>query len=95
VIYTQALNTKTQKILNAQWLRDSIAGQKKSGIELAKFIIGGVNIAKQNPHRFITDLPPIFRNLNIFIIGTVGVDILRRFPAVIIDPTRSRVILVK
>ena len=95
VIYTQAIDPRTEKILDAQWHQDSIAGNKKSGLNLAKFEIGGVNIAKRNPHRFVAELPPIFRNLNIFIMGTVAIDVLRTFPAIIIDPTRSRVILIR
>jgi len=95
VIYSHAIDSRSQKLLDAQWRQDSIAGKKKSGMDLAKFYIGGINIAKIEPHRFVAELPPIFRNLNLFIIGTVAVDILRNYSEVIIDPTKSRVLLVK
>ena len=96
-IFKQALEPKTQKYIDDEWRKDSIAGKKKNlgGIEVATFDLSGVNIASRNPRRTIADLPPIFRNLNIFIMGTVAIDVLRHFPAVIIDPTRSRVIFVK
>lgn len=97
VVFKQALEPKTQKFIEEDFRKDSIAGRKKNlgGIEVAAFKLGGINIANRNPRRTIDDLPPIFRNLNLFITGTVAVDVLRHFPAVIIDPTRSRVILVK
>ncbi|MEP7236044.1 MAG: hypothetical protein ABI778_12185 [Ignavibacteriota bacterium] len=96
-IFRQALEPKTQKFLDDKLRQDSIAGKKDdySGISVDQFQISGINIAKRNPRRTISDLPPIFRNLNIFIIGTLGVDVLRHFPAVIIDPTRSRLMFVK
>ncbi|MFI5264274.1 MAG: hypothetical protein ACHQM6_07150 [Candidatus Kapaibacterium sp.] len=97
VIFKQALEPKTQKYIDEVKLKDSLAGKKENfgGITVEKFELGGINIAKRSPHRTIADLLPIFRNLNIFITGTVAVDVLKRFPAVIIDPTRSRVIFVK
>jgi len=97
VVFREALAPKTQKYIDNEWRKDSIAGKKKNlgGIELATFELSGVNIASRSPRRAIADLPPIFRNLNIFITGTVAVDVLRQFHAVIIDPTRSRVMLVK
>jgi hypothetical protein len=97
VIYKQALEPKTKKYIEDDFRRDSLAGKKKNlgGIEVATFELGGVDIAKRNPRRVIADLPPIFRNLNLFITGNVAADVLRKFPAVIIDPTRSRVLLVK
>ena len=97
IIYKQALEPKTQKFIEEDFRKDSLAGKKKSlgGIEVATFELSGVNIAKRNPRRTIDNLPPIFRNLNLFITGTVAVDVLRHFPAVIIDPTRSKVMLVK
>jgi len=97
VIFKQALEPKTQKYIDDIKMKDSLAGKKENigGITLETFELGGNNIANRSPHRLIADLPPIFRNLNIFITGTVAVDILRHFPAVIIDPTRSRVMLVK
>ncbi len=96
-IFKQALEPKTQKYIDNEMRKDSLAGKKENlgGIEVETFELSGVNIASLNPRRIIADLPPIFRNLNIFITGTVAIDILRRFHAVIIDPTRSRVILVK
>ncbi len=97
VIFKQALEPKTQKFIDDDWRKDSLSGKKTSlgGIEVAKFELGGINIADRSPRRAINNLPPIFRNLNIFITGTVAVDVLRHFHAVIIDPTRSRVMLVK
>ena len=92
-----ALEPKTQKFIDEDFRKDSLAGKKKNlgGIEVATFELGGINIAKRNPRRTIDNLPPIFRNLNIFITGTVALDVLRHFSAVIIDPTRSKVMLVK
>ncbi len=97
VIYQQAIEPKTQKFIDEDLRKDSLAGKKKNfgGIEIANFELGGVNIARRNPRRTIDKLPPIFRNLNIFITGTVAIDVLRHFTAVIIDPTRSRVMLVR
>ena len=97
VIYSQALEPKTKKYIDSEMRKDSIAGKKSNlgGIELAAFELGGVNIASKSPKRAIDNLPPIFRNLNLFVVGTVGIDVLRHFRAVIIDPTRSKVMLVK
>ncbi|MDP4235376.1 MAG: hypothetical protein Q8919_02870 [Bacteroidota bacterium] len=97
VIFRQALEPRTQKYIEEEFRKDSIAGKKTNlgGIELATFELSGVNIAKRNPRRTIDNLPPIFRNLNLSITGTIAMDVLRHFPAVIIDPTRSVVMLVK
>jgi hypothetical protein len=97
VIFKEALEPKTQKYIDNEMRKDSIAGKKENlgGITIQTFELGGFNIADRSPRRTIADLPPIFRNLNIFITGTVAIDVLRHFHAVIIDPTRSRVMLVK
>jgi hypothetical protein len=97
VIYRQALDPKTQKYFENKWHRDSLAGKKKEveGMQVETFELGGKDIASRNKVRILADLPPIFRNLNIFITGTVAVDVLRTFKAVIIDPTKTRVLLVR
>jgi hypothetical protein len=97
VVYKQALEPKTQKYIDNEMRTDSLAGKKENlgGITVATFELGGINIADRSPRRAIADLPPRFRNLNIFITGTVAVDVLRHFQALIIDPTRTRVMLVK
>ena len=97
VIFNQALEPKTQKYFDTKWQKDSLAGKKREPerIQVETFELGGEDIAKRDPRRVVADLPPIFRNLNIFITGTVAIDVLRTFSAVIIDPEKSRVILVK
>jgi hypothetical protein len=97
VVYKQALDPKTIKYFDNQWKKDSLAGKPKQieRIQLETFEIGDQDIASNNPRRVIADLPPIFRNLNIFITGTVAVDVLKTFKAVIIDPTRTRIMLLK
>jgi hypothetical protein len=97
VIFTQALDPKTQRFFEKKWQRDSLAGKKREPerIQVQSFELGEKDIAIRNPRRIVADLPPIFRNLNIFIMGTVAVDVLRMFDAVIIDPTKMRVLLVK
>ncbi|MEI8133616.1 MAG: hypothetical protein WCH46_00900 [bacterium] len=90
-IFKQALEPKTQLFFEKKWHKDSLDGKKREPdrIRVETFELGGKDIAENNPGRVIADLPPIFRNLSIFITGTLAMDVIRTFDALIIDPTRS------
>jgi len=95
-IYKPALDSKTAKIVADNERADSLSGKTEfAGIELANFITAGRNIAQRNPRRAIMPLPPRFKDLNITVIGTLALDVLRKYEAVIIDPARQKVILVR
>lgn len=95
-IFKSALDDKTAQIVAENERADSLSGKKDfGGIELASFVAGGKNIAKSNPRRVISPLPPRFRDLNVTVIGTLAVDVLRKYAALIIDPSRQKVMLVR
>jgi hypothetical protein len=95
-IYKTALDNKTAKIVVENERADSLSGKSEfAGIELANFITAGRNIAQRNPRRAVTALPARFKDLNITVIGTLAVDVLRKYPALIIDPSRSKIVLVR
>jgi hypothetical protein len=95
VIYEEALPGKLKKKINDAMLADSLAGKTDpfAGIQLPKFVLGGVNLAKLEPHRPIDNLPALFKDLSITVMGTVAIDVLRHFQAVIIDPSRATLLL--
>ncbi|MBS1903719.1 MAG: hypothetical protein JSS75_08460 [Bacteroidetes bacterium] len=95
VIYEQSLPGKLKKKINDAMLQDSLAGKTDpfAGIQISKFVLGGVNLAKLEPHRPIDNLPDIFKDLSVTVMGTVAMDVLRHFPAIIIDPTRGKILL--
>ena len=95
-VYTSALDEKTRAIFEKETEIDSLTGQKKTpGFSLATFRLANRNIAKQNPKRLVRDLPPLFKDLNIPVMGSLGTDVLRTFSAVIFDPSREKVVFVK
>lgn len=95
-IFKSALDDKTAKIVAENERADSLSGKSEfGGIELANFIADGKNIAQPNPRRMIAPLPPRFKDLNISVIGTLAVDVLRKYAALIIDPSRQKIVLVK
>ncbi len=95
-VYTTSLDEQTRKIVEKETEVDSLTGRKKlPGFSLATFRIGNRNIAKQNPRRLVRELPPLFKDLNVPVMGSMGTDVLRTFSAMIFDPSREQVTLVK
>jgi len=95
-VFTSSMDAETDMLLKKQAVTDPKTGQKdKVGLNLGKFIIGGENIAKRSPHRAVDALPAAFHDLSVQIMGTLGNDVLRTFSALIIDPSRSAIYLVK
>lgn len=95
-IFKNALDEKTAKIVAEKERADSLSGKHEfGGLEVASFKIGGANIAKANPRRIVAPLPPRFKDLNVTVIGTLSIDVLRKYDAFIIDPSRQKIILVK
>lgn len=95
VIYEQSLPGKLKKKINDAMLRDSLAGKTDpfAGIELPKFELGGVNLAKLEPHRPIDNLPDLFKDLSVTVMGTVAMDVIRHYHALIIDPSLGKLML--
>ena len=98
-VFTPAIDAPTQKLIDKQTnaLNKGVkTGEKRNvGFNLGQFIVGGENIASRSPHRAIAELPAQYHDLNVAVLGTLGTDVLRTFSGIIIDPSRSKVILVK
>ncbi|HET6513425.1 MAG TPA: hypothetical protein VFH43_14635 [Candidatus Kapabacteria bacterium] len=95
-VYTNSLDAKTRAIFEKETEIDSLTGRKKTpGFSLATFRLANRNIASHNPKRLVNDLPPLFKDLNVPVLGSLGTDVLRTFSAVIFDPSRGKVVLVK
>jgi hypothetical protein len=95
-VYTTSLDDKTRKIFEKETTVDSVTGKTITpGFSLATFRIGDRNIAKQNPKRLVRDLPPLFKDLTVPVMGSIGTDVLRTFSAMIFDPSREMVTFVK
>ena len=96
-IYYPSVDTATQRLLEKDAPIDPQTRKKSrvGHISLARFIMGGSNIAKRSPHRLVMDLPPAFRDISVPVLGTMATDVMRTFNGLIIDPARTRVILVK
>ena len=95
-VFKTALDAKSAKIVAQNERADSLSGKSEfAGIELANFIAGGRNIAQRYPRRGVSQLPPRFKDLNVTVIGTLAVDVLRRYDAFVIDPSRQKLILVR
>ncbi len=95
-IYEPALDAKTKKQLSKAFKKDSLTGKTiTAGLSLAEFDLDDINIARRSPHRWVEPQPAIFKDLSIFIMGTLGTDVLRTFSGMIIDPARTKVLLVK
>lgn len=95
-VYTTALDDATQKIVERETVVDSLTGRKTlPGFSLATFRIGDRNIAKQNPKRLVRELPPLFKDLSVQVLGSMGTDVLRTFSAMVFDPSREQVTFVR
>jgi hypothetical protein len=101
-VFTSALDAKTQLILAKQSHADTLAGHpgRPLGLNLNEFIIGKLsghteNIACRGSHREIAPLPPEYHDLNVPVLGTLGTDVLRTFSAIIIDPSRNKLVFVR
>ena len=97
VIYESALSGALKKQINDGNLKDSLQGKfnKFTGIQLGEFKLGGVNLAQYEPRRPLDHVPDIFKDLTETVTGTVAIDLLKHFRAVIIDPTQSKILLCK
>lgn len=95
-VYMTSLDDKTRQLFEKETEVDSTTGKKITpGFSLATFRIGNRNIAKQNPRRLVRDLPPLFKDLSVPVMGSMGTDVLRTFSAMIFDPSREMVTFVK
>ena len=95
-VFEPSLDDETRESLKARAKADSLTGRKPSvGLSLQNFTVLGANLARHSPHRFVAPLPPVFKDLSEPIMGTMATDVLRTFSALIIDPSRTRIILVK
>lgn len=95
-VYMPSLDVKTKGLFEKETELDPLTGKKKTpGFSLAQFRVGDRNIAKQSPRRIVKDLPPLFKDLNISVMGSIGTDVMRSFSAMIFDPSRANVTLVK
>ena len=97
VLYEEALPGKIKKQINEGLYQDSIAGRpsKYAGVEIGNFTLGNENIAKLEPHRIIDKLPAVFKDMNITVTGTIAIDLIRHFKALIIVPHKSVILLCK
>jgi hypothetical protein len=97
VLYEEALPGKIKKQINEGLYQDSIAGRpnKYAGVEISNFTLGTENIAKLEPHRIIDKLPAVFKDINITVTGTIAIDLIRHFKALIIVPHKSVILLCK
>jgi hypothetical protein len=99
-VFTPAIDAQTQKLIDKQTaaihkVTNGTKEKQNVGFNLGQFIVGGENIASRSPHRAIAELPAQYHDLNVAVLGTLGMDVLRTFSGIIIDPSRSKVILVK
>ncbi len=95
-IFRDALDAQTLTIIEKEELADSLAGKQNfAGISVGQFYIGQRNIAERNPRRVIVKRPAQFKDLNIEVIGTLAMDVLKTYTAIIIDPTLYQIMLVR
>jgi hypothetical protein len=95
-IYEPALDAQTKKQLSKAMKKDTLTGKVPPvGLSLASFKMMGYNIAPRSPHRWVEEQPAIFKDLSIFILGELGNDVLRTFSGIIIDPARTKFVLIK
>ncbi|MDP4198377.1 MAG: hypothetical protein Q8922_04335 [Bacteroidota bacterium] len=100
-IFADALDKKTSTLLDKQYLQDSLSGVKRPlGLSLTDFrvrMLSGQsdNLAGRSPHRIVAGLPKEYHDLSVPLLGTFGTDILRTYSALIIDPSRQKLIFVK
>jgi hypothetical protein len=100
-VFHSALDDRTENLLEKQAYKDSIAGKKRPlGFSLEQFVVkdlygNDLNLAKRSPRRTIVEAPAMYKDLSVAVLGTAGTDFLRTFSAIIIDPSRNKVIFVK
>lgn len=95
-VYMSSLDARLQKRVEQETLLDSVTGKKRyPGFNLGTFEIAGKNIAAQLGRRGVRELPAMYKDLNISVMGSLGTDVLRSFSAMIFDPSRGKVIFVK
>lgn len=95
-IFRDALDKATLSMIEKEERADSAAGKQNfAGISVGQFYIGEKNIAGRNPRRVVVKRPSKFKDLNIEVVGTLAMDVLRTYQAVIIDPTTFQIVLVK
>jgi hypothetical protein len=95
VVYQQAIPGEIIRKINRALYEDSIKGKMDpyTGVRLQKFELGSSDLVKLAPGRPIDNLPAIFKDLSFPVMGTVAMDIISKFHAVIIDPTRGTLML--
>ncbi len=100
-IFLTALDSNTRRIVAREHAADSISGTKRAiGLNVGQFILHdlfghSINIADRAPHRVVTLPPPMYHDLTVPVMGTLGTDVLRTFRGIIIDPSRNKLIFVK
>lgn len=95
-IFRDALDKQTLALIEKEEHADSLSGKQNfAGISVGQFYIGEKNIAGRNPRRAVVKRPSKFKDLNIEVVGTLAMDVLRTYQAFIIDPTTFQIILVK
>jgi hypothetical protein len=95
-IFRDALDKATLSIIEKEEHADSLAGKQNfGGISVGQFYIGGKNIAGRNPKRTVVKRPAKFKDLNIEVVGTLAMDVLKTYEAIIIDPTRFEIMMVR
>lgn len=95
-IFRDALDPATLSIIEKEERADSLAGKQNfGGISVAQYFIGDRNIASRDPRRVVVKRPAKFKDLNVEVVGTLAMDVLRTYSAVIVDPTSFQIILVK
>jgi len=95
-IFRDALDAPTLSIIEIEERADSVAGKQHfGGISVGQYYIGGRNIAGRNPKRVVIKRPAKFKDLNIEVVGTLAMDVLRTYQAIIIDPVKTEILLVR
>lgn len=100
-IFRPGLDSVTGLRVDAAHRADSIAGRRRPiGIKVKDFIVHDlagreINLAVRGEARYIADMPPIYHDFNVPVMGALGTDVLRTYSGLIIDPTRGKLIFVK
>lgn len=95
-IYMPSLDKKTLAMVERETETDSLTGKRKlPGFELTTFRLGKHDIASRSPRRAVRELPAVYKDLNIPVLGSIGTDVLRTFSALIFDPSRMKITFVK
>ncbi len=100
-IFKPSLDSVTRMIIDKNHLRDSLAGKTRPiGLDLKQFIVHdafghAINLISHGSHRMVDPMPQIYHDFNVPVMGALGMDVLRTFSGVIIDPSRNKLIFVK